>query len=165
MLIDNKGKLFGKISIIDLLIVLLVVVAVVGVYFKFFIVDKGTSAGHLDTIQYQVKTISGVRQYSADAIENGIDVFDGTNGRHMGKVIKTEVTPSKDYITKADGTHVEAIKPDRFDVVVTIEVQGAENDYGYFANGNLEIKRGSDFKFKTRKVELETRIKDIEVME
>ncbi len=165
MLFDDKGKLFGKISIIDLLIVVLVVAAIGGVYFKFFVVDKGTSAGHLDTIQYQVKTITGVRQFSVDAIEEGIDVFDGINGRHMGKVVKLEATPSKDFITKADGTNVEAEKPDRFDVVVTIEVQGAENDYGYFANGNLEIKRGSDFTMRTRKVELETRIKDIEVVE
>ena len=35
MIIDNKGRLFGKISIIDILIVVIIIVAVAGIGSKF----------------------------------------------------------------------------------------------------------------------------------
>ena len=35
MIIDDKGKLFGKISIIDLLVVCLILAGIAGAYYKF----------------------------------------------------------------------------------------------------------------------------------
>ena len=36
MIINKEGKLFGKISVVDILVVVLLVVAAFGVYTKFF---------------------------------------------------------------------------------------------------------------------------------
>jgi len=38
MLLDEKGRLFGKISIVDIGVLLLIAVLIGGVYYKFFFV-------------------------------------------------------------------------------------------------------------------------------
>ncbi|MBZ4645598.1 MAG: hypothetical protein PWR27_485 [Petroclostridium sp.] len=160
MFIDDKGRIFGKVSIVDIVVVLLILAAVSGTYYKFFLVRKGRSVAQFDTIQYQVQ-VKDVRKASVDAIEEGAAIFDDETGNSMGKIISKEIQPAKDYIVKTDGTYVEAEKPDRYTVIVTIETPGVENDYGYFANGTREIKRGSDLKLKTRLIAVETRVMDV----
>ena len=41
MIIDNKGKLFGKVSIIDICVILVVVVGIVGAYFTVSTLNSG----------------------------------------------------------------------------------------------------------------------------
>lgn len=161
MLIDEKGRLFGKVSVVDILVVLFIVGAVAGAYYKFFIAERGGAAAQFDTLQYQVITVSGVRQPSVDAVKEGAEVFDGETGGYIGKVIQKDISPAKSFIKKTDGTYAEARMPDKFDVIITVEVTGVENDHGFFANGNIEIKRGSDLKFKTQMIMLETRVVDV----
>ena len=69
-LMDKNGRLFGKISVIDVVVVLVVLVMAAALYVK------NTSLSHTSTrvtntpITYQV-TAYNVRQYVADAIQEG----------------------------------------------------------------------------------------------
>lgn len=164
MVIDDKGKLFGKISIIDIVVVLFILAALGGAYYKFFMTGQGGAAAQFDTLRYQT-IVKMVRQPSVDAILEGADAYDGESGNYIGKIIDKQVRPAMGFIEKADGTIVEAQAPDRFDVLVTLEVPGVENDHGYFANGTIEIKRGSDLKLSTRMIEVQSRVTDVEKVE
>jgi len=160
MLLDKKGRLFGKISIIDLGMLLLIVVLMVGAYYKFFMVDKSNNAAKFDTLEYKI-LVEEVRQQSVDAIEVGADIYDVKTDSPMGKIVNKEVLPATDQLTKADGTVVIAEKPERFNVLVTIQVPGVETEYGFRANGRIDLNRESQYVLDTRMIMLETKIADV----
>lgn len=160
MLFDEKGKLFGKISIVDIGVLLLIAVLIGGVYYKFFMVDKDQNAAKFDTIEYKV-LVEEVRQQSVDAIETGVDIYDVKTNSPMGRIENIEVLPATDQLTKADGTMVIAEKPERFNVLITIRVPGIETKYGFRANGRLDINRESQQVMDTRMIEVVAKIVDV----
>lgn len=160
MLLDEKGKLFGKISIIDIGVLLLIVALFCGSYYKFFIVDKNHNAAKFDTLEYKI-LVRAVRRQTVDAIEIGSDIYDVKTDSSMGKIVNKEVLPATEQLTKADGTMVIAEKPERFNVLVTIQVPGVETKYGFRANGRIDLNRESSQVMDTRMVMLETKIVDV----
>jgi hypothetical protein len=160
MLLDEKGKLFGKISIIDIGVLLLIIALLGGAYYKFFIVDKGNNAAKFDTLEYKI-LVRAVRQYTVDAIETGADIYDVKTDSPMGKIVNKEVLPATEQLTKADGTMVIAEKPGRFNVLVTIQVPGVETEHGFRANGRIDLNRESQYVLDTRMIMLETKIADV----
>jgi len=160
MLLDEKGKLFGKISIIDIGVLLLIVALFCGVYYKFFMVDKNNNAAKFDTLEYKV-LVEEVRQQSVDALEIGADIYDVKTDSPMGKIVGKEVLPATDQLTKADGTVVIAEKPERFNILVTIQVPGVETKYGFRANGRIDLNRESQQVLDTRMIIMEAKIVDV----
>lgn len=160
MLLDEKGRLFGKISIVDIGVLLLIAVLIGGVYYKFFMVDKDQNAAKFDTIEYKV-LVEEVRQQSVDAMEIGADIYDAKTDSPMGRIEDIEVLPATGQLTKADGTVVIAEKPERFNVLITIKVPGIETKYGFRANGRLDINRESQQVLYTRMIEVVAKIVDV----
>lgn len=160
MIIDEKGRLFGKISIIDICALLALLALLAGAYYKFFMVDPQHTAANFDTIEYKV-LMKEVRQQSIDAVEIGAEVYDVRTDSYMGKVINKEIAPSPAMVTKADGTIVMAEKPERFDVLVTITVPGVETQFGFLANGKRDLNRESIQVLKTQKIIMEAKIADV----
>lgn len=160
MLLDEKGRLFGRISIIDIGVLLLIIALIGGVYFKFFVADKDQNAAKFDTLEYKI-LVEEVRQATVDAIEIGANIYDVKTDTPMGKIVSKEVLPATDQLTKADGTMVIAEKPGKFNVLVTIQVPGIETRYYYRANGRIDLNRESQQVLDTRMVILETKIVDV----
>ena len=144
-MIDNKGKLFGKISIVDLLIVLLVVVAIGAAVFKFgFSAHKDVNEAG-SKIEYVVK-VEGVRDFTVNSIKEGAELYDDESDALIGTVKGIEVKESMDYALKNDGTTVYTSKPDRYDVYLTVESDARILNGAYFAGGTKEIGAFSGFK-------------------
>lgn len=160
MLLDEKGRLFGKISIIDIGVLLLIAALLGGAYFKFFVVDKDNNAAKYDTLEYKI-LVEEVRKQSVDAIEIGADIYHVKTDTPMGKIVNKEVLPATDQLTKADGTVVIAEKPGKFNVLVTIQVPGVESKYGFRANGRLDINREEQQVLDTRMIIMEAKIVDV----
>jgi len=161
MLLNEKGKLFGKISIVDIGVLLLIIALLCGGYYKFFMVDKNNNAAKFDTLEYTVVLSEGVRQQSVDAIEIGAAVYDVKTDTPMGKIVSKEVIPAIEQLTKADGTVVLAEKPERFNVRITIQVPGIETDYGFRANGRMDINREFQQVLDTQMIVMETKVVDV----
>lgn len=163
MILDEKGKLFGKVSIVDIVFIILVLLLFGGIYVKFFNV-KNTQQALTETIEFSV-FIQNVRQPTVDAIMVGENAFEESTGLYLGEIIDKEVKPSEDKIIKADGDIVIASMPGKYDIIVTFKVPGIEKEDGYFANGNKEIKHGSDLKVETKLIAFESKINSVEVVE
>ena len=160
MIIDEKVKLFGKISIVDIAVLVVIIGLISGVYFKYFVIDKENNAAKFDTLEYKI-IARAVRQYSVDAIEIGADIYDTKTDTYMGKIVNKELLPATEQLTKADGTMVIAEKPGRFNVVITIQVPGVESQYGYRASGKIDLNRESQHVLDTRMIMLETKVIDV----
>ncbi|SHH48555.1 DUF4330 domain-containing protein [Tepidibacter thalassicus] len=160
MIIDNKGKLFGKISIIDILVVLCIFSFVLGVYYKFFHVKEIKAVNSLDTIEYKID-IKDIRKASVDSLKKGVEVYEKRTDRYLGKVVEKKVVPMEAYIEKTDGTIVKAEKPDRYEMIITLVTSGVEREDSFLANGNKEINVGSEINIKTRLVSFVGVISDV----
>lgn len=163
MILDSRGKLFGKISIIDIIVVIVIIILLGGIYVKFIRTESSQTA-LVDNIEFSVM-VKGVRQPTVDAVILGEKAFEENTNIYIGEVVKKEVLPATDYIEKSDGTIVLAEMPDKYDLIITINVKGIENDIGYFANGNKEIKRGSDLKVKSKMFAVESEVLDVKTVD
>ncbi|MGB7605814.1 MAG: DUF4330 domain-containing protein [Lutisporaceae bacterium] len=159
MFIDQKGRLFGKINVIDLLAVLVAALIIAGVLYK-FVLSENRGVGNDTLIQYTV-SITDIRNFTVDAVNVEDDMYDSKTDTYMGKVISKEVKPFKDYITKTDGTVALAEKPGKFELLLTIQVPGVVNNYSYLASGNRDINNQSTVFLENRVVEIQGKVVDV----
>ncbi len=132
MIIDKKGKLFGKINIIDLLVILILVaaIAVVGVR---FLAPKDTGT---DVLQMQFY-VEEVNDWVADKIEIGDSLYDGTYEMDLGKVTNIETGEPMTWGLTQEGQYVLAPRDGYCSLTITGEVVGTKTDIGAEIDGNL----------------------------
>lgn len=138
MLIDEKGKVFGKLNILDLffILILLVVIIGAGVYF--------TRGKQTDTQTLPVTYTLEIQNRDAAYFEHvkvGERVTDGVTKTYMGKIAGFSKQPSQ-VLTQADDTLLLSHPEGRYDGYVVIEAD-AEVSYPDISvgdqNGTLKI--------------------------
>lgn len=142
MLIDKKGRLFGKINIIDLCIILLIVSAVAVTLIKFNAAGNGGNTEKNTEIVYTLK-VASVRDYTVNQFVEGDNLYDDETGKYIGKIVSVEKKPDMVYVVKADGTYAISEKPERYDAYITVSANGSINEKGYFAEGIRQISNHS----------------------
>lgn len=126
-IIDQNGRLFGKISVIDLLVVAVVVVLAVALNFKNSQTHTGNSVQE-EKITFQVR-LRGVRSYVAGSIAIDDSLYDrdyASGGRALGRItdIQIERDPGSVISTMSDGTILLVEAEDTVDVLLTVEGTG-----------------------------------------
>ena len=132
-IIDDKGRLFGIINIIDLFISILLIVLIGFGAYKIFRVNP-TVAVNTQKVT-MVYFIQEVRDVTYNAIEEGEIAKDYDKNSVYGKIIKKEALPAKKMAETADGRFVEAEIPNRFDVKIYIEGDAVISKTGVYMGG------------------------------
>jgi hypothetical protein len=148
-IIDEKGRLFGKISLIDILVVVIVVVLAFAVYTRFFQKEQTAVAVSNDTFTYELK-IKSVRDLTANALQVGDVLYDSDNETYLGKISNISVTPSYTESVTADGVYVVAPMENRYDVVLTIDSEGLISAGRYYASRTYELSVNASVGFHTK---------------
>ena len=148
-LIDHNGRLFGKISVIDVLVLAVVVVLAAALYFKSNQTHTGPSVTN-NEITYQVLA-SGVRNYVADAVREGDYMYDQdrSSGGTLGKIVSIEVLPSGKMAEFNDGTVDTVPVEDGVDLLLTIQGSGILSDGRYLLNRVYDLGVNSSRNFYT----------------
>ena len=143
MIVDKKGRLFGKINIIDLAVILAVIAVVAGVFVR-FTGGAGKMVNAAKQIEFVVKVV-GIRDFTVDALERQGAVTDKRYNVVTGEI--TDVVTEETYFdsTKADGTIVNAPMEERYTSYVTIVTDGKESDSGYFNTNNEDLAVGREY--------------------
>lgn len=160
MITDKKGKLFGRLNMIDFIALVVVFLLIAGVGYKYVFTGVKSITNNPDLLQYTV-SITDVRSYTADALVINDKLYDSKTDTYMGKIIGKEVIPYKDYITKTDGNVVLAEKQQRFEVLLTLEVPGVENAYGFLASGKRDINRQSTMQLESYIITVLSKVVDV----
>ena len=142
-IIDEKGKLFGKINIIDLAALLLVLAAVIVTGYKLTSGKKSTESGSDVTVRYTLY-IRGLREVSVNAVmaetENINDAeYGGSVGHIVGDVLKV---PATENVLLEDGTYTTATYDDRYDLYVTLETAAVETEHAVRTHDNRDLYFG-----------------------
>ena len=137
-MIDGNGRLFGKISVIDVLVVLVVVVLAAALYFK----SNQTHTGGTVTeqpITFQILAL-GINDYVYDALREGDGLYDldySSGGRAIGRIAQIEVesdpgTKLADELHDGAAAIVEA--ENTVDLLITVEGSGLVDGRNYTLN-------------------------------
>lgn len=162
-MIDKNGKLFGKISIIDIFVLLVVLGILLAAVYRF---SPGNILGGIEgkNISYTVK-IEGVRSFTYKAYEDGIGMpcFDKKTGQNIGTLKSVRQEPYLDDAVMSDGTSVLAEKPNHIVVYADIQASGSQTQTAYFANGTYEIKVGSEINLNTKYTDSIGKVYDVSI--
>jgi len=144
--IDNKGRLFGKINLLDL-VVLLGILAVAGRFaYGALAGQEAAPAGQDQTIEMTFR-VPAVTQWTVDAIKVGDDVFDSKSNTWMGKIVAVDAEPALIAWEVADGI-VSYESDTHFDLYVTIRGPARVSPNGITMSG-IEVKVGRSIQFKS----------------
>lgn len=156
-IIDERGKLFGLINPIDLLVLLLVILVGAGVYYK-----TQVSGTFVEPSKVKVTLlVPWLRPEEADSIKVGDILVAG--GNYTGvKITSVEVVPARQVNVTAEGQSVLTTDPYRKDVTVVVEGQipvlTPELKFG-----GQDLRRGKEFFVKSQTYEYRGYPLDIEI--
>lgn len=150
MIMDKSGKLFGKLNIIDLAVILAVIAVIAGITLRFM---GGTSRLVTENtqIEYTVR-VKNVRSYTVDALQQKGVVTNKKYTAETGQITNVEVLPATHRSVTAEGKVIEASMPERYDCIVTITANGKETSSGYFDSDNNEISTGREQEINSKYV-------------
>lgn len=166
MIIDKKGKLFGKINIIDLCILLVIVVGISGMIFTVAKIKNNSSVlssdkkGEAATVEVGL-LLKEVRDVTRDAIIVGDEVFTTTKGTSLGKITKIESTQSKRTVVTDNGEVYSAIVPEKYDVTIYVETQAKKTETGYHGDDDVRFLYGKYYEIKTSTIKTTPMISSI----
>lgn len=161
MIIDNKGKLFGKINIVDLSVIIVLVLSVVLCVYKFSGANDPSKSGNTKKITYTLKA-KAIRQVSCDSIEVGAKVYDKETEEYIGTVVSKTQEKATEYVNNADGKIDKQVEiPTKFDLYFDVECDAQINDKGYYLGGVKEITNYATLNIYTNKIEVSTTVMNI----
>jgi len=142
-MIDKNGKIKGRVSIIDIVIVLAVLALVAGFVYR-QTSDRFGAILRADETFYVTVETNRLRSLNVDAVSIGDIMFRMDSRQPFGTVIDIRTEPATNNIWHSDGTITEAEMEDRYLLTLVLESTGSITQTGYFVNGTDHIASGSD---------------------
>ena len=170
MIIDDKGKLFGKISIVDILIVLLIIVATIGGIFSYLNNKEKTETIPETTpsaAKEQMKEIfidlqlSNIDEYVKNSAVLNDKVYLSKTAAYFGKIVKINSRPHRKEITGTNGMMIFSDVPQKYDITITVIAFVNQTETGYYTADNIHLACGDKLSVKTELLEIDTTIKKV----
>lgn len=135
-LFDEKGRLFGKFSVLDIIAVFMVLALAFAVIWRFSKTERYVDMGPVESgVEYTYDfRINGVRQFTADAIRIGDEFYSNTN-QILGTVVAKEVEDSYEISETAGGEIVRVRNPERVDITLKLKTKGEIRGGTYYSDG------------------------------
>ncbi len=164
-----------RFGVMDVVIILLVLVSVVGVYFRYNIIDLISSTKKLQsyTVSY---SIENMRSTTTECMDVGDNIYFANDGELLGSFISgsdntglfSSRTPTTRTFTKSNGEIIDVLYPNenRIDVQGRFVCEGRYSDDGSFlVNGTRYVSEGQLVEIHTERVTVALRIDDIVLTE
>ena len=150
-LIEDK-KLFGKINIVDILLVLIILVFGIVGYKKVFTNDAGISIGaKLYKTNFLLK-IQSVPEDIYKYLEEGVDVYDNETNSYIGKLVS--FYSGDCLVNKIDLTNNQYVlsdTPEKINIFLNVEVEVADNPGDLITANNYYVKVGKYINIRSGK--------------
>ena len=148
-IIDDRGRLFGRFSVIDVIVVIVAVVLVFAFYTKFNI--HITPLGSRDTIEISYTFIvPTVRMATVNHLRVGDKVYVHDTGAHTGTISRIEIADAEMPENLLDGTYIMTGAEDRYDVTLTIDAECSVSNGRYYIDRTFELRANGEFRFITK---------------
>ena len=161
MIIDEKGRLFGKVSIVDIAVILFIVVVAAVLAWRFVGMDNETVKVQEVTCRYEC-VVEGVRIESINALKHDIgkDVSDSQN-KKIGTLLSVEERPyATDLVNGRGEVEIKEV-PEKYSATIVFEGQAKKANSGYVSGSGYEISIGSKPLLALETIDVEAQIINI----
>ena len=149
-LIDENGRLFGLVSVIDVAVIAVVAVLAFALYTKDTAMPIASAADPMQTIQYTVY-ITNMPEGRLDSLRVNDNIYDRETGNPMGVIKDIRSEDCVISMLKADGTYTMAPIDTRYNVSLTVEAQARVDERGhYYVNRSNIVGVGWSMDFFTK---------------
>lgn len=147
--IDEKGRLFGRINILDFLIIAAILVALVWFgYAKFGRDLGGDIASREKNIEITI-IVPGIRPTTVEAIKNSSRMFEFKTGAYVGDVVEVSSEQAEIWLIQEDGRWIKTTSENKVDAYVTIRGLARIGQDVITMNG-VEVRVGSSIGLKSQ---------------
>ena len=132
-----------RFNAIDAFIILVVVLCIVGIYFRSNI--ESWIGSKKDLSDYQITfVVEKIKATSGEFINVGDRVY-LSNNIVLGSVSGFSNFPAKEYISDSEGNFIEVRYPENtyIDITVTVDCRGIKNEDGFYLDGTYLISPGA----------------------
>jgi len=162
-LIDKKGRIFGKINILDFIAIIVMVALMLLIFMKVFNKQLSDLTAQKEMVTVQVKTeVVGDKGYF-DVIKVGDKLGEGKKYLD-GSVIDVELLPVEVANLDEEGNTVVSEDPLQQKAVVTFEATVPYEDYCYKL-GSQELRQGKTIFLESDLYKYKAQIISIKVVE
>lgn len=155
----KNGKLFGKINLFDLLVILLVFVLIFAVGMK-FLSKKETVANTVDAT-YELK-IESVRDVTVNAFHKGDSVYHFDTNETIGTIEDIRTVAATDPMNTLDGKAIEAPLENRYDVIITVKTTAVRHETGNLMVGKVKLVEGVQFRAATLLANCQAKVQNLQ---
>ena len=159
---DKNGRIAGKVSIIDILVIVLIIALIAGIAVRYG--SKITSAVRSSEEFEYVLRIESVRDYTVKALERKGKVTDKKSEKDLGEIVDVRTENATIQTTTANGKILKSELPDRYTCFVTIRAVGRESDDNYILDDSTELSVGRNIDLYSKYVKTSGDIDSVEVI-
>lgn len=162
-IMDENGRLFGKISIIDVVVLLLVAAIAASIAFVRSGQQVTGNGATEETITFQVLA-TGLAGYLEPAVQTGDKLFDKdyASGGALGTITDVEVLPGTKQAYLNDGTVAQVEMEEGVNLLLTVEGSGLVSASGsYSLNRIYDLGVNSARTYYTKYAEFTGTVTDI----
>lgn len=157
-MITKNGKLFGKINIFDFVALILIIVLIFGVFYKFLVIDK---AEKMVDISYNL-FIKNVRDVTVNSFSENATIFDYKLDESIGTITKVEKEQAKSIMKLLDGRAINTSVDERYDMTISVKAKAVKQQDGTLIVGKTKIVDGVELKISTQKGNCQATIKEVQ---
>ena len=162
MILDDKGRLFGKISLIDIFAAAVLIMVFMAVYLGIGTNNRAATSEREQPVKITFYK-EALEDFTVAALEIGARVENDTNGTFMGNIIDIEVGESINYMPDIDGNEKASPMEGYSSVTIETLVNGRFSDGALLLNGNL-YGNGTQIIIWAGKAKIQLNISDISPM-
>lgn len=160
---DKNGRIKGKVSIIDILVILLIIVVIAGIAARYG--SKVTTAVQSDKQFEYVLRVENVREYTANALKKKGRITDKKSEKDLGEIVDVQVENATQQSITASGEVKTPETPGRYTCYVTIRATGKESDNNYILADSTELSVGRNIDLYSKYVKTSGDIKSVKVLD
>lgn len=163
MIIDKKGRIFGKVSIIDVFIVVLVMAVLAGAWYRFTKSKTPTPFVKTDKIRVEF-FVEEMPDFAVNAVKIGDPVKESVQNTGLGRVVDIKKDSAIRWVETDKGEYVKTSREGYLSALVTIEAQGFYGSNGVSIN-NVDYYIGRTLTLYVGNAALYGRISALEKIE
>ena len=137
-IIDKNGKIFGKVSLIDVLIVLVVIVLIASLFVSKFLSSDSSAVVNKQVKYSTIIKVYSILEHQREPFSVGDNIY-SNDGSLIGKIVNIDKQNTVNKVKLYDGTYVDFAHPEYFDFYITVEGEGTQTDKGIFAGSALAL--------------------------
>lgn len=160
-IIDKNGRLFGRINLFDIFVILIIISLLAGVYFVFIREDDNITKENVKVV-YALQLEETWKALYIDAFSPGEKVYFKESDIYIGTIVDVIAEDAWEYESDVNGNWQYRKTEDFYEITLIIEADAVKSGDGYIVENNWNAFNGTSIEFSTRRYTIIGQVKSLE---